>query len=272
MVRGNYMKSPIKWIGGKSKMLKVLLPLIPEHKGYVEVFGGAGWLLFGKEPSKWEVLNDLDNNLMNLWEVIKHNKEEFIRSFDYTLVSRKTFNGYKEIYKQKSYENKIQQAHILYYLLKAGVGASLPDGGGCGFGIAKDRSRLRLNDLEKDIEEAHDRLSRVTIENRDFKNVIKSFDSIETFFYFDPPYRNTARSSYPVGEFTDEMYNDLFECCKNMKGKFLITINDDEYIRELFKDFNIIDHEVYYSVSKQDTGRINFKELIITNYTLTPYK
>lgn len=260
------MKSPIKWVGGKSKLLKVLLPLIPEHKGYVEAFGGAGWLLFGKEKSKWEVLNDLDNNLMNLWEVVKNDKDKFISSFEYVLVSRKTFNEYKEIYKTKSYKDKIHQAHVLYYLLKAGVGASLPDGGGCGFGIAKDNSRLRLEDVEQDISNAYERLKKVTIENRDFKNIIKSFDSEDTFFYLDPPYRATARSSYPVGDFTDEMYEELHKYCKEMKGKFLLTINDDEYIRELFKEFKIIDHDVYYGISKQDKGRVNFKELIIMNY------
>ncbi|UUV25976.1 MULTISPECIES: DNA adenine methylase [Lysinibacillus] len=263
------MKSPIKWVGGKSKLLKVLLPLIPEHKGYVEVFGGAGWLLFGKEKSKWEVLNDLDNNLMNLWEVIKNNKDEFISSFEYTLVSRKTFNEYKQIYKNKHYKDSMHQAHILYYLLKAGVGASLPDGGGCGFGIAKDNSRLRLEDIGKDINEAYMRLKKVTIENRDFKDIINSFDSEDSFFYLDPPYRATARASYPVGEFTDTMYKDLRDCCFNIKGKFLLTINDDEYIKELFKGFNIVNHEVYYGISKQNAGRINFKELIITNYKIT---
>jgi Site-specific DNA methylase len=261
-------KSPIKWVGGKSKMVAKLVPIFPEHKGYVEVFGGAGWMLFGKERSKWEVLNDLDNNLMNLWEVIKNNKDDFISSFDFTLISRKTFNDYKEIYKNKQYIDKIHQAHILYYLLKAGVGASLPDGGGCGFGIAKDSSRLRLEDIESDINTAHERLKKVIIENRDFSDIIKSYDSTDTFFYLDPPYRNTSRSSYPVGKFGDEMYQKLSESVRNLKGKFLLTINDDEYIRELFKDFNIMNHEVYYSVCKTDNGRQAFSELIITNYEI----
>lgn len=262
------MKSPIKWVGGKSRMINILLPIIPKHKGYVEVFGGAGWLLFAKERSEWEVLNDLDNNLMNLFEVIKNNPNEFINSFEFTLISRKTFNEYKEIYKNKEYENKIHQAHILYYLLKAGVGASLPDGGGCGFGIGKDRSRLRLEQIETDIKNAHNRLLRTTIECRDFREVINSFDSVDTFFYLDPPYRNTARSGYPVGKFTDKQYELLADCCKNTKGKWLCTINDDNYIRELFKDFNIIDHNIYYSVCKTDKGRKSFKELIITNYDI----
>ncbi|HZK26718.1 MAG TPA: DNA adenine methylase [Thermoclostridium sp.] len=167
------MKSPIKWVGGKSRMVNVLLPIIPEHKGYVEVFGGAGWLLFAKEPSRWEVLNDLDNNLINLFEVIKNNPKKFIDSFEYTLISRTIFDEYKDIYREGSYKDSIHQAHILYYLLKAGVGASLPDGGGCGFGIAKDRSRLRLEQVESDIKKAHKRLMQVTVESRDFRRVRK---------------------------------------------------------------------------------------------------
>ena len=65
------LKSPIKWVGGKSKLVDKLIPLIPKHKCYVEVFSGAGWMLFAKEPSTVEVLNDFDSNLMNFWSVIK---------------------------------------------------------------------------------------------------------------------------------------------------------------------------------------------------------
>lgn len=64
------------------------------------------------------------------------------------------------------------------------------------------------------------------------------------------------------------MFAKLADCCKNAKGKRLYTINDDEYIRELFKDFYITDHKVYYSVCKSDNGRQDFSELIITNYDL----
>lgn len=257
------MKSPIKWVGGKSKLTKVLLPMFPEHKGYVEVFGGAGHLLFAKEPSKWEVLNDFDSELMNFWSVIKNAKEEFIRSFDYTLVSRETFNEYKRIFKNKTEEDCIKKAHIFYYLVKAGFGANLTSPS---FGVAKDRSRLRLEQIENSINDAYKRLQKVLIENDSFENIIKRFDDKDTFFFLDPPYRNTC--DYSVGKFTDDKYNLLSECCKNTKGKWLLTINEDTYIRELFKDFNIITHEVYYGLSKTESGRRNFDELIITNYDI----
>lgn len=263
MDNGGYLmaKSPIKWVGGKSKLSKVLLPLFPEHKGYVEVFGGSGYMLFAKEPSKWEVLNDFDSHLMNFWSVIQNAHEQFIESFEWELVSRERFEYYKDKYKRNDFDDAIERAKAFYYLVKAGFGADMKNPV---FGTAKDRSRLRLEQVRKDIKEAHQRLLKVTIENKSFEDIFKIYDSPDTFFYLDSPYRNTKQ--YAVGKFTDEQYIKLAECCKNAKGKWLYTINDDEFIRELFRDFNIIDHQVYYSVCKTDNGRKEFKELIITNY------
>lgn len=262
------MRPPIKWIGGKFKSLKYLLPLIPSHEGYVEVFGGAGWLLFAKPPSKWEVINDLDENLSNFWTVLKEKENEFIDSFKYEVISRSTFNKYKEVYKTKTYIDNINKAHILYYLLKAGTSASLPDGGGCGFGRSKEVSRLRLDKLPNDIEQAHNRLLKVTIECQDFRALMSYYDDENTFFYLDPPYRKTSRSSYPVGEFTDKDYSDLSNLCKNLKGKFLLSINDDDFIRNLFSGFNIVRTiEIHYSSSNPKKVSKKFPELIITNYT-----
>lgn len=262
------MKSPIPWVGGKSKSLKYLLPQIPTHTGYVEVFGGAGWLLFAKSPSDWEVLNDLDENLSNFWNVIQKKPIEFIDTFKFEVISRSNFNKYKEIYKKKAYTDSIDKAHVLYYLLKVGTGASLPDGGGCGFGKSKEPSRLKLDKLPSDIIEAHKRLIKVTIECQDFKNIIKYYDSESTFFYLDPPYRNTTRSSYPVGDFTDKDYRDLCTLCTNMKGKFLLSINEDDFIKSLFSKFNISNIEVPYSQSNKKSGRKKNSELIITNYLI----
>lgn len=57
------INSPIKWVGGKSRLRKFIIPLIPAHTCYVEVFGGAGWVLFGKQPSQVEVLNAIQAKL-----------------------------------------------------------------------------------------------------------------------------------------------------------------------------------------------------------------
>lgn len=258
------MKSPIKWVGGKSKLVDKLIPLIPRHKCYVEVFGGAGWLLFAKEPSQVEILNDFDENLMNFWSVIKNAPDQFIKSFEYTLVSRKTFNEYKEKYKNNDFDDAIEKAHVFYYLVNAGFASDMKNpvfGTRC-----QSRNRLRIDEVDRTIPEAYKRLQKVTIENKSFEKLFEIYDSPDTFFYLDSPYRNTKQ--YAVGKFTDEQYKLLADCCRNAKGKWLYTINDDEYIRELFKDFNIITHDVYYSICKTQNGRQNFKELIITNYDI----
>ena len=258
------MKSPISWIGGKSKMVNKLLPIIPKHKCYVEVFGGAGWLLFAKEPSTVEILNDFDSNLMNFWSVVKNNPDQFIDSFEYVLVSRETFDAYKQKYKNNEYKDAIEKAHIFYYLVEAGFASDMKSpvfGTKC-----QSKSRLRIGKVDKSISQAYKRLQSVTIENKSFEKLFKIYDSPDTFYYLDSPYRNTKQ--YAVGKFTDEQYKSLADCCKKSKGKWLYTINDDPYIRELFKDFNIRTQDVYYSVSKTENGRHDFKELIITNYDI----
>jgi DNA adenine methylase len=255
------LKSPIKWVGGKSKLVDKLMPLFPEHKGYVEVFGGSAIMLLSKKPSKWEILNDFDSNLMNFWSVVQNAHEQFIKSFEWELVSRERFDYYKAKYKNNDFDDAIERAKAFYYMVKAGFGADMKNPI---FGAAKDKSRLRLNDIEEDIKEAHERLKTVTVENKSFEDIFKIYDDKDTFFYLDSPYRNTKQ--YATGKFTDEMFSKLADCCKQAKGKWLYTINDDEYIRELFKDFNIMNHEVYYGICKTYNGRKDFSELIITNY------
>lgn len=258
------MKSPIKWVGGKSKLVNTLLPLIPKHKTYVEVFGGAGYLLFGKEPSSVEILNDFDSHLMNFFSVIKNAPEEFIKSFEWILVSRELFDQYKEKYKKNDFEDSIEKAHVFYYLVHAGFASDMKNPV---FGTkSQSRNRLRLEQIQDNIQKAHQRLLKTTIENKSFEDIFRIYDGEDTFFYLDSPYRNTKQ--YAVGKFTDENYQLLLDCCKQAKGKWLYTINDDEFIRDLFRDFNIIMHDVYYSVCKTNNGRKDFKELIITNYDI----
>lgn len=61
------LNSPIRWVGGKSRLRKHIIPLIPPHTCYVELFAGGAWVLFGKQPSPVEVLNDIDQELINFF-------------------------------------------------------------------------------------------------------------------------------------------------------------------------------------------------------------
>lgn len=256
------MKSPIKWLGGKSRSVKIILPLIPEHNTYIEPFAGALWILFAKEKSKLEIINDIDNDLMNFWEVIKKAPDQFIESFNYCLISRKTFNDYRIKYLAKDYDDCIERAHIFYYILKVCFGARM---NGPTFGILKQsKSSLNFDVIRNDIKLAHERLKNVIIENKDYEYILKTYDSEKCFMFIDPPYFETAQ--YAAGKFKAADYVNLAELCKNIKGKFILTLNDHEYIRELFKDFDLIEYNVTYSVSKTNKENQKHAEILIKNY------
>ena len=77
------LKPPICRMGGKSKLRKTIIEMIPDHTCYIELFFGAGWVYFGKEPSKVEVINDIDKELINLFRMIKHHSPEIERQLEY---------------------------------------------------------------------------------------------------------------------------------------------------------------------------------------------
>ena len=82
----------IPWMGGKRRLAKHILPMFPEHQCYVELFAGGGALFFLREqPAKTEVLNDINGELVNLYRVVQHHFDEFVRQFDFALTSRETF-------------------------------------------------------------------------------------------------------------------------------------------------------------------------------------
>jgi len=71
--------------------------MLPPHECYVEVFAGAAWVLFGKQPSKIEVLNDIDGEVINFFGVVKERPEELIASFEWDLVSREEFERLRDM-------------------------------------------------------------------------------------------------------------------------------------------------------------------------------
>lgn len=116
-------KPIIPWIGGKRRLAKQILPLIPEHTCYVEPFCGAGAIFFLKEPSKVEVLNDINGDLVNLYRVVRCHLEEFVRQFKWAMVSRQVFEWLR-ITRPETLTD-IQRAARFYYLQKQAFGGKV---------------------------------------------------------------------------------------------------------------------------------------------------
>lgn len=87
----------VPWIGGKRRLAKYILPLFPEHTCYVEPFCGGAALFFLKKPGKVEVINDINGDLMNLYRVVKHHPDEFLRQFEWSLVGREEYDRLKSV-------------------------------------------------------------------------------------------------------------------------------------------------------------------------------
>lgn len=249
------LKPPISRLGGKSKLRKKIIDLIPEHICYCEVFFGAGWVYFGKEPSKVEVINDIDSELINLFKMIKYHEEEVTRLLQYEIYSRDSFEDY--LNQNPKNLTEIQRAVRYLYILGCSFGAK---GKHFGYG-AKRKPAPRI--FNEDLRVLRDRLKNTYVENLDFRVLINKYDRKETFFFCDPPYLGTAGYDNP---FTYEDHLELNNILKNIKGKFLLTINDCEEIREIYKGFNIIETSVLYTVSNSQKGNREFNELIIMNY------
>lgn len=250
------LKPPIARMGGKSKLRKIILEMIPEHVCYAEIFFGAGWVYFGKEPSKVEVINDIDKELMNLFKMIKYHAPEIERLLQYEYCSRDIFEQYKNVNTKSLTE--INRAVRYLYLISQSFASK---GGTFGYKrTGKPSPHIFTTDNLKDIKE---RLRSTFVENLSFEKIIDKYDTKNTFFFCDPPYFETTGYENTFGE---KEHLLLLSKLKNLKGEFLLTINDHEKIREWYKDFNFKEVEVQYSVSREQKARKKYKELIITNY------
>jgi len=117
------MKSFLSYLGGKSLLANKIITRIPDHTCYCEVFAGAAWLLFRKEESKVEIINDINTDLVTLYRVVKNHLEEFIRYLKWILVARDEFDRFRK--ENPETLTDIQKAVRFYYLLKAGYGSRI---------------------------------------------------------------------------------------------------------------------------------------------------
>lgn len=254
------MQSFLSYRGGKSLLANRIIQKIPEHKCYCEVFAGAAWLLFRKEESEVEILNDINKDLVTLYRVIKLHLEEFIRYLKWILVAHDEFTRFKA--ENPDTLTDIQKAVRFYYLLRSGYGAKVV---GQTFNINPTRSpTFNLLRIEEDLSAAHLRLSRVYIENLGYKRLIERFDRPETFFYIDPPYYGNEED-YGRGIFGKEDFAALRDLLSGIQGKFIMSINNVPEIRKMFKGFFLEEISTRYTMSGGHKGR-KVTELLIRNY------
>lgn len=229
--RNMFMDSFISWIGGKKILRKKILNLFPEKgtfERYVEVFGGAGWVLFASDRhAGMEVYNDMNGNLVNLFRCVKYHPEALQKELEFISMSREQFFDAREQMKVRGFTD-IQRAARFFILIKESFGSDLGSFRACPKDMSKAADYIGI---------VAKRLSKVVIENADFSRILRTYDKNSTLFYLDPPYYDAEK--YYQDEFKPEDHIRLKNILYNIKGKFVLSYNDCDYIKELYKGYNI---------------------------------
>ena len=249
------MNSMIKWVGGKRLLRRQILAEFPEKPScYVEVFGGAAWILFAKDRhAEVEVYNDINHDLVNLFRCVKYHGEELYEELRWDLASRELFDQAKEDMKNPGLSD-IQRAARFFLLVKCSYGAKMGE---------FSAKRVSFSSTIDSLALFRKRLNTVVVEQLDFEKLISLYDREGTLFYADPPYYETE--GYYAEEFKVADHLRLKGCLDRVRGKFLLTYNDCPYIRELYRDYRILPIERQNNMTAATSIR-GYQEIIIKNF------
>lgn len=185
-----------KYPGGKTQMFSWIADRIPQHRTWVDVFGGSGVVTANKLESKVEVYNDLDGDLVHFFVTLRDSQEELAEWLDQTPHSRELQLEYgKEFYDGHRPDDDVERAGRFFYLRYTQFAAKYTSISGYNGGkkrSAADSYHQAINRLEQ----WQDRFKRVQIEQLDFEDLLKRYDSEQTFFYCDPPYMDEGDDLY----------------------------------------------------------------------------
>lgn len=287
------IKTPVSRVGNKTAILHILYALFPPQYGrFIDVFGGSGSVLLGNpEICPFEVYNDFDRNLANLFRCMKERTMAVIRELGFChLNSREDFIAIRRFFENEQFDDKylseeLRLTQIMFPPLEAKELTEMRKRITLDYDVRRAAMFLKLLrfsysssgksyasqpfDLRRLfglISQLQERMANVVVENQDFETLIKHYDRPDTFFYLDPPYFSTE-DMYEVG-FGWEDHVRLRDTLKNIKGKFLLSYNDCDEIRELYNGFSMFDFSRTHSMAQRYEAGKEFKELLIGNYDL----
>lgn len=262
------VNSPIRWVGGKSRLRKHIIPLFPPHSCYVEPFCGAGWVLFGKDPSDVEIMNDIDGDVVNFFRVVKEQPEALIESFEWSLVGREEFLRLAAV--DPGTLSPVQRAHRFYYLLMAGWGGemhhprlqtSVKDGG------HGNRLIGAISTLRERLSPVHARLRTVLFENLSWEACLDRYDRDGVLMYVDPPYPGN-KCNYLHNMRHASMHVALAERLAKARCKWILSSYDREDVRAMYAGSYAVPISAMSGMapSKGATSRVLNSEILVMNF------
>jgi len=257
----------IPYYGGKYEMSRRLIHMLPKHERYFEVFFGGGSLYFRKNKASWNVLNDIDNDLVNLYICVLDRFDELAERIYWSVRSRKLHDNYKETIKSTQEINIPDpvRASQYFYIVRNSFNNQPYNS------FSKDTYwGLRI---KEELKQSRDKLDGATIENLDFRELIPRYTIREgDFLYLDPPYVVADKKKYYRNNFTYELHEEMKELMDHVDkqgAKFMISYDNVDRIADLYEEYNVDRIITKYVGSNPDIRGEERKELIITNYEIT---
>lgn len=277
----NRLVAPVvKWVGGKRQLLPEIKKYSPKKfNTYFEPFVGGGAVLFELQP-KQAIVNDINKELINLYSVIQNNVDELIEKLSDTKKYSNTSECYykvRELDREPKKYNKLtgvdRAARILYLNKTCYNGLYRVNSMGefnSPFGSYKNPNiinSITLKAVSKYFNE-----SNIKFLNGDFEKTVKTAKKGD-FVYFDPPYAPISKTSnftgYNENGFGENEQIRLKKLCDilDKKGvKFLLSNSDCDFIKKLYKDYNIVTIKAKRTINSNANNRGSISEVLIRNY------
>jgi DNA adenine methylase len=248
---------PAAYLGGKKQLaarIASMLEQIP-HNLYAEPFVGMGGVFLRRSLiPKAEVINDRSGDVITLFRILQRHYPQFMEVMKFQLSSRREFE--RLVATDPATLTDLERAARFLYLQRLAFGGKIT---GRSFGVdTTGPARFNIGRLGIILEEVHERLSGVVIENLDWRDFIDRYDRPGALFYLDPPYFG-SESDYGKGAFSRDRFAEMAEHLATIKGRFMISLNDRPEVREIFSGFPIARVDLTYTVaggSGKDVGEV----------------
>ena len=253
-------RTPAAYIGGKrslAKRITTLIETIP-HGTYAEAFVGMGGIFLKRRSApRSEVINDYSGDVANLFRILQRHYTPFMDMLRYQVTSRREFDRLKA--SNPVSLTDLERAARFLYLQRLAFGGRI----GGNFGVSpRDGGRFNITRLGPLLEDIHERLAGVVIENRRWQDFVRLYDRPETLFYLDPPYWG-GEDDYGKAMFSPAEFAEMAVALRGLRGRFIMSINDRPEIRELFAGFELQEVDLSYTVAGGKHTKAA-RELIIT--------
>lgn len=225
------MQSPIKYYGGKARMVPHLLPMEPPHRQFLESHAGGLSYFFAKKPSMMEVVNDTNENVANFYRVLIRQFDELLEMVHTTMHCEATFLSCKRIYHGDVEADPVTRAWALWVVSVMAFGGEV----GGSFQWARNNTdawhpAVSIRNRRRKFEHYRKRMELVTVRCRPAAQLIREMDCPDLFVYSDPPYVGARQGHY--SGYTVEDFAELLEAHESQRGKFMLSSYDHPLLSE----------------------------------------